>query len=319
MKNLIKYCCLAGLQILLLIAWNYAQAGSSYTEVHDAVFNSAYQDLPAYEVNSDLFGPSGDNHTNLLLADARRTLTSDADLLDFPAGRKLLQPNGICFSGEWIMGTTPYTGMLASGVRGLAIVRASVSLGGTRYRDKRAFSMAVKIFPTLDYALNVETRNLLVMESIAGSSRKYFHEAVMDNEPPLGGIPALNSLGTSLRIYKDMQRADTELSPAGANLTYRPVSSLAVANDPATAVSPRWIRLMLADNSIRIREDDFRNELNLSKYPGQEMTWVIEAADGHTAGKAHAEWQTIGSLKLDKSITSPGCDLHLHFAHPVVN
>ncbi len=305
--------------ISILSVTTFAYTGSSFNDIRDTVFSDPYSKLPYYKVNKDLFGPGGNRDDNRLRQAARRTLSIQDDLYDFPGGQKLLQPNGICFSGRWIVDQeSNYTGQLSSATQSLVIARASVSLSETRQGYKRSFSMAVKIFPTENPDVIVKTLNLFTMESVTGSHKDHFLDAIMDNAPPLGGLPSFKNLGLSTRIYNDMKAVDSELSPGGPNLSYRPVSHLSIDADVETAIYPKWLRLRIAENTPRVDADDFREELRVENYPQQRLVWQIDVADYTKGGKSNALWKNIGKLLLNTSVTSNTCDDRLHFAHPIL-
>lgn len=296
-----------------------AYEGSAFRDVREAVFRDPYAELPVYPVERDLLGPGGDREANRLRRAARRTLTLHDDLFDFPLGRKLLQANGICFAGRWrVDRPSPYSGLFARDAEALAIARASVALGEPRRGARRSFSLAVKLFPTRDPADVVPTANLLLTDSIAGTLHPHFLDAVLDNEPDLGGLPSLGQLPLALRIRADLAAADGALSPGGGDPFYRPVDAPAAAgigeNDIARA--PHWVRMRVAKGTPRVDAADFREELAVARYSGAVLTWVVEAAAEHPRGKAHAQWQRLGTLALTESVVSHGCDARLHFAHP---
>ncbi len=228
-----------------------------------------------------------------------------------------MQPNGICFSGSWVVDQeSTCTGQFAFDTQSLVIARASVSLSETQQGNKRSFSMAVKIFPTKNLDVMVKTLNLFTMESVTGTRKDYFLDAIMDNAPPLGGFPSFRNLGLSTRIYNDMKVVDSELSPGGPNLSYRPVSHLAIDDNVETTVYPKWLRLRIAENTLRVSADDFREELRVESYPQRQLVWLIDVADDAKGGKSNAQWENIGKLFLNASVTSKACDASLHFAHP---
>jgi len=297
-----------------------AAAGSRFAVVYEAVFADAYPGgLPQHAVSRAAFGPAGDVPENRLRAAARRTLRSRADLLDFPQGRKLLQPNGICFRGEWRMAPdSPYTGLLGPGTRLPALARVSVSLGETRRDARRSAGMGIKIFPSRDPQARVRTRNLLMLDSIAGRRRPHLLDAVMDNEPPLGGLPSLGKLALALRIRADLLAADRAAGAAQPDYGYRPVDHLAdpLAGGDRRKVAPRWLRLRAEASAPRVDAADFREELRLAHYPGGRLTWQVEAADPTGGGKSDARWRRIGRFVATESVVSPGCDGRLHFPHP---
>ncbi|MGI9293265.1 MAG: hypothetical protein ACR2PS_04715, partial [Pseudomonadales bacterium] len=99
-----------------------AYEGSSYSTIKQAIFQNPYTELPHYRVEKKLFGKSGSSEDNHLLQAAKRTLTTKDDLLEFQQGQKLLQANGICFAGEWIIDAgSPYTGQFHNPTRSLVI------------------------------------------------------------------------------------------------------------------------------------------------------------------------------------------------------
>ncbi|NIW86348.1 MAG: hypothetical protein GWN09_07080 [Gammaproteobacteria bacterium] len=293
--------------------------GSRFADVREALAEGRYAALPHFVVDAEQFGPPGDGPENRLREAARRTLESRTDLIEFPAGRKLLQPNGICFTGQWrITEPSPYTGLLATGAHALAVARASVSLSETTRGHRRAFSLAVKLFPTRDPSERVPTANLLTMVSILGSRAKHFLNVALDNEPPLGGWPGLGDLLLGLRIRADLKAAEAAVTGGRTDIDYRPLTPLASAGLPAGPgpVAPRWLRLRVAAETPRVDADDFRDELRLNGYPGGVLAWEIEVADGTPGAKATAEWRQLGELLLTEDFLSVGCDARLHFAHP---
>lgn len=296
-----------------------AYDGSAFRDVRAAVFREPYAELPVYPIDRDLLGPGGDRQANRLRRAARRTLTLRDDLFEFPLGRKLLQANGICFAGRWrVDRPSPYTGLFARDADALAIARASVALGEPRRGARRSFSLAVKLFPTLDPAAVVPTANLFLTESIAGTLHPHFLDAVLDNAPELGGLPSLARLPLALRIRADLAAADAELSPGGPDPFYRPVDELAAAGAGAGRAvrAPHWVRVRVAEGTPRVDADDFREELAVQRYPGAVLTWVVEAAAEHPRGKAHAQWRRLSRLTFTESVASRACDARLHFAHP---
>lgn len=305
--------------VFVCVAAAVAYEGSAFDDVRAAVFREPYAELPVYPVERELLGPGGDREDNRLRQAARRTLTVREDLFDFPSGRKLLQANGICFTGRWrVDRPSPYTGLFARGAEALAIARASVALGEPRRGSRRSFGLAVKLFPTRDPVEVVPTANLLLTESIAGTLHPYFLDAVFDNEPDLGGLPPLGRMALALRIRADLMAADAELSPGGPDPFYRPVDALAAAGAGGrrSVRAPHWVRVRVAEGTPRVDAADFRDELVVQRYPGAVLTWVVEAADAHPRGKAHARWMRLGTLTFSESVASHGCDARLHFAHP---
>ncbi|MGE0388310.1 MAG: hypothetical protein AB7Q97_26600 [Gammaproteobacteria bacterium] len=298
-----------------------AYAGSSFRAVSQAVFEEPYARLPHHPVELQAFDAVGADPGNRLRHAARRTLTQAADLLDFPGGRKLLQANGICFSGAWrATAQTPWTGLFAAGTDVPAIARASVALGATTRGSRRAFGLAVKLFPAASPDEVVPTANFFVMDSLAGSFAPRFLDATLDNEPALGGLPGgLAAIRLGLRIRDDMTAADAEASPGGPDYAYRPVAQIARAGmAPGAPVrAPRWLRLRADPALPRNDAEDFRDELRLERFPERRLILTVDAADAVPGtGKRGAAWRRVGKLEFTRDVVSPGCDGRLHFAHP---
>ncbi|MEM9316844.1 MAG: hypothetical protein AAGA95_19730 [Pseudomonadota bacterium] len=290
--------------------------GSSFASIYAAIFTSPYPELPRYRISRDQFGTAGDDAGNRVLAAARRTLRSREDLLTFPGGRKLFQANGICFAANWTIDTASgYTGLLSAGTRVSAITRASVALDGTEQRDKRAFGMAIKLFPAIDPQQRVRTVNVFVMHSLGGVRTRYVTDLALDNEPSLGSLPPLTKLRTALRLQRDLERADEEYS-GRSRVNFRPITELAATGDGETPASPHWLRITAAEGTPKIDRADFRDELQVAAYPGGTLTYDIAVAAAQEQGKRRAQWQTIGQLTLYEAVVSPACDRELHFAHP---
>ena len=179
-----------------------AYEGTSFESLRAALLSDPYSEVPTYEVGRHLFGPKGDKEDNRLRQAATRTLTVPDDLIEFPQGQKIFQPNGICFTGRWrITEPSSYSGYFAQGSEALVVVRASVSLGNTRAGKRRAFAIAGKLFPTTDPTRVVRTANFFVMDSLVGTKEAHFTNAVLDNHPTAKGLPG--SLGDLPHSFRD--------------------------------------------------------------------------------------------------------------------
>lgn len=293
------------------------QTPSKFDHIEKVLFKSPYSELPSYKINRKLFGKAGNHAQNKLLADARRTLQDQRDLIKFPTGQKLLQANGICFVGQWhIDQANEYTGLFSTNTISPVIVRASVALNGTRQKDKRAFGMALKFFP---FEIgNQASLNVFVMNSMGGVVSQHILDLSMDNQPPLGRLPNWRQLSTALRLRRDLQQADRETGSQKPNFAFRPIDHLAKYQQLKNVVSPKWLRLT-AHTTTRVDVDDFRDELRVEHYPKQQLIYNIDVAASNHSSKAKANWQSIGKLTLTKSITSGPCDRELHFMHPSLN
>ncbi len=302
-----------------------------YDIVKQAIFDKAYSQRPNYVVSRKLFGKTQKDRDNKLLAAAKRTLTDPRDLIDFPDKQKLLQANGICFAGTWDIDKKTdfpqahtkennFTGLFAPDTSQSVIVRASVALSGTTQKDKRAFGMAIKFFPS-DLTSSTSL-NAFLLNSFGGVVSKYVLDLPMDNQPTLGSLPKFSDLGTALRLKKDLEKADRAHGAKKARFSFRPITHLASYqnNDSENIVaykSPQWLRLV-AKTTQRIDSNDFRDELAISAYADKQIVYTISVAE-ESNKKSQAQWQNIGQLILNDSITSAACDQRLHFQHPQLN
>ena len=307
------------LSLLLPIQLVFAYQGSSYNEIKQVIFSTPYSSLPHYQVNKKLFGNSGNSETNLLLQAARRTLTIKDDLFDFPQDQKLLQANGICFAGKWVIDKpSPYSGQFRYPTRSPVIARASVALSGTLQSDIRAFGLALKLFPGQDPDKPAPTLNAFVLNSMGGVRSKHVLDLSLDNAPPLGSLPSWGHVTTAYRLLRDLKAADKIVSKTKPDVSFRPVTQLAEYASNGPIVSPTWLRLRAPDELPRVDQTDFRDELRVQHYPQQQLIWLIEVAHDEGRGKSKAQWQPIGKLIFSESITSQACDQRLHFAHPTL-
>jgi len=291
---------------------------SRFEHLKKTIFSQPYQELPYYKVNRKRFGPSSNTEKNKLLQAARRTFDDPSDLITLPTGQKLLNANGICFIGEWrITEKNSFTGLYKQGTISPAIIRSSVALSGTQQKHKRSFGMAIKLLPSdLGQAPSL---NAFVLHSMGGIKTKHLLDLSMDNQPPLGNLPSWRDLSTALRLRSDLEKVDKEKGAQKPSVSYRPVSQFAqYKQDNDKVIAPKWLRLSPL-TKMRVDEDDFRDELNVSSYPNQQIRYTIEvAADTDNGKKPKALWQTIGELTLKESVVSESCDTRLHFQHPTL-
>ena len=289
-----------------------------FTQLRDHIWAQPYETLPQYKVKARDFGKRGNSEENRVLVAGKRTLGSSADLIQLTTPHKLLQANGICFSGYWhIHSQSTFTGLFSQNTKIPVIVRASVSLSGTKQSNKRAFGLAIKLLPS-DLG-DSPSINIFTLNSLGGVIKKHVLDLSVDNEPDFGQIPKLSDISTALRLKADLQRAEKQyLQETGAkntkaNVTYRGLEHVA-AYKSEQVLSPKWIRFS-ANVDKRVDMDDFRNELDLEHYPQNEIIYAIDVA-APAKNKKKADWLTIGELVLKDSISSLACDTQLHFQHP---
>ena len=297
------------------------QTNVRFEQLKEALFTQPYTQLPQYKVTRKLFGPAGNSDKNKVLSAARRTFKSTADLIEQTNGQKLLNANGICFSGTWhITNANPYSGLYKKGTISPAIIRASVALSGTKQKNKRAFGMAIKLLPH-DLG-DAPSLNAFILHSMGGTITKHVLNLSMDNEPPLGRLPRFRDLRTALRLRNDLEQADSEFSSGKPDASFRPVSSFALYKQNVETVhSPKWLRLTPITKE-RINKNDFRDELHVKNYTNNRIAYRIEVAGDNSSlndNKKNIQWLDIGIVYLTESVTSSVCDLNLHFQHPRIN
>jgi len=290
-----------------------APNNTRYEALKDAIFAKPYESLPYYKVTKALFGKASKHAKSYLTSDAERTLSSTTDLLGPERGQKLLQANGICFAGEWLIDqTSEFSGLYQFGSRVRVIARASASFSGTRQHERRALGLAVKLLP--DDLENSPSLNIFTLHTVGGVKTKYLFDLTLDNEPPLGRIPRFRDISTALKLRSTLLKADKEAGSKKPSVTFRTVAPLASYNE-MNPEAPRWIRFSPA-SSTRVDRKDFRDELRVENYPNKELVYYIEVGNEATFKKSNATWQRIGKLVFTDSITSKACDTQLHFAHP---
>ncbi len=288
--------------------WDIVQdrSFSPTTDKENAEFK-IYQEgyLPQYPVNALSVFQSGDAD---LKHDALRTTSQRFDYYDrLP---KKLHPNGVCVAGEWtIQGKTPFTGMLATGAKGLFIGRVSVAMNDTVVDEYRGFGVAGKVFPTTNPNEVVKTGNFFTIDVLTGTTLERVLDAKTTNQPEIGHNFSMVGLG--LRIA-------TALMSADQNPAFRPLTQVAATGAKAdqTIVQPRWIRLRVARNLKRNDQADFRNEVISALSENKGLVYYIEVSNTTSDRNAGAGWTKIGQINLNQAIVSYGCDRRLHFSHP---
>lgn len=285
---------------------------SRHKQLKDAIFAEPYDSLPYYKVNKTLFKSKQKGAESRLLSDARRTLSSSQDLFDQQRDQKLLQANGICFSGEWVIDKqSDFSGLFKQSTRVPIIVRASTTFNGTDQNQRRSLGLAVKLLP--ENLGSSPSLNVFALHSVGGVKTKHLLDLSLDNEPPLGRIPRFQDIPTALKLKSELLKADKEAGSEQPSVTFRSVTPLAEYKED-NVISPRWLRFSAANKS-RVDKQDFRDELRVEHYPNKQLIYRIEVAKKNKNKKSNAEWHSIGQLVLDQSITSKVCDTQLHFAH----
>ena len=278
----------------------------SFQDVWREVTSDQLHTLPQNTVTfSKLFTFS----KNIILGDAKRTLTDHRDIIQ--PFDKLAHPNGICLKGVWqIDKANPYSGYFKQHAKALIIARASTALSKTKRGDIRAFGFAGKLFPTTNTKeINQEhTANFFAIDDLGGTDALHYTDVIMTNEPSVTTTSeVLKNILYAIKVAKTFSNAD---SHSGIRQLYE-ISELG-EKDKSNIITPKWIKIS-AKNEQSVDTEDFREELALIR--GKKIVFDIAVASKEIDEKK--EWQTIGSITFDASIVSNTCDHRLHFHHPM--
>ena len=287
--------------------------GSSVDEVWEQVSSDPYNRLPQTRVT---FWSFFSGFRDILLKASKRTLSNDEDTL--PYFKKLLHPNGICLKGTWnITEETDYTGAFSTGTQMPIIARASTALSNTKTGQNRAFSLAGKLFPTTEGETHtpVKTGNFFTIEDLGGNYKRYFLDAQNGNDI-LKVTPSLTIFLNSILgviVGKDFAIADRSTPQTTLIRELYPISELGLSS-AEEAITPIWMNIDGSQDVPRIDATDFRHELNVENYPEGLRFDITVASKGFRLG--WKDWQKIGYIEFEESVTSASCDHRIHFAHP---
>ncbi len=263
--------------------------------------------LPQYPVNSTSLFSEG---SEALTKDAKRTINRSEDYYDrLP---KMLHPNGVCITGEWIMTkNSKYTGYFKNGSRGLFIGRVSTAMEETSVGNKRGFGIAGKLYPTMNPDEKVKTANFFSVDVLFGTDLDRLLDTKTTNEPETGFSFSL--MGMALKIASALSSAD---SNPGFRPLY-PISEIGL-NSNELANTPKWLRLSFARGTIKNNEYDFRNEVLQAVEDNKVLTINVEASNKGKDRNDNSLWTKLGEIQINEAIVSYGCDRQLHFAHPKI-
>jgi hypothetical protein len=227
---------------------------------------------------------------------------------------KLLHPMGVCAEATWTIDRpTSATGLLAQGTQVPAIVRMSVAKAQNESKgDKRPFGLAIKLFPTRDKDLPIESRNVFTLDQtgLDGSPRQSFlhpdkagDELYFTNSAPGGGFMEKQITALFGKFDSDPSRRPlhplTQVTPDGVRIR---------SEDAITPRDIRFIPLVKAEPSGVSK--DFRTEL--LSYASGDISFDIALAVIERTGTSFVR---VGSLVLGTPVVSIGCDQDLHFHH----
>jgi len=269
------------------------------------------------EVNSDRLSTLPENKISfnklftwsrdIILEDAKRTLTNHNDLLE--PFEKLAHPNGICLKGIWkIDKESGYSGYFKRGSEALIIARASTAMSNTKSGEIRAFGLAGKLFPTLNKRENISehTANFFLIDDLGGSGVKNYRDVQLTNEPSVTTTSAVvKNILYALKVARTFAKADT-------NPNIRQLYEISQLGESSkTIVTPKWMMVKARDDDS-IDAIDFRDELKMATSKG--LIFDIYVSSKSVDGKK--EWENIGAINFDDSVVSTSCDHRLHFHHP---
>lgn len=314
--------------------------GSTYREVHDAVFTTPYNSpvpwgapgtqLPTYHIPIRTLAKGlWLKRTGSPFRDASsRTIASHADLRwgkNHQGVLRLLHPHGVCLAGRWrITRSTPFTGYFATGKECLIIARYSSE---ERLRSKpRTLSLVGKLFPALDPNTKVTTASFIAQSALGGVRNQSIFDAELRNAPdvfPLASANAFIRLMLSLVAFKGVDSHKTErqlyeIAEAGED----------TMRDGWMTKCPRYMRLSLTSSAVSNPTEDFRDDVLAQIYdrgnavPQRRLVFRIEVSD---SGKIHglinkrlvgARWNEIGEIDFTEAVASHNGDFVIHFHHP---
>ena len=267
--------------------------GTSLNRIKQVVWSDVYEALPCHVGLGPLKLVQFFNHSCRNLSDKR-------DLL--PYFDKLIHANGISFTGTWeITQSNPYTGYFQSGQKGLVLIRASVAGLSTGSGTYRAFGIGGKVFPTMDPDEIVYPGNFVTVSHLSGIKTKHVIDIEMTNRPTVGLDPAANFVNRIIFRLMDTRPGFRQLYP---------VSRLRLAEGQLD-VTPDLLMLRIAAGTPHVQRKDFRDELRLENYPGNQLVYDILVRN-----LDEAQWNTIGKMVLTDYAISESGDKRLHFWIP---
>jgi len=280
----------------------------SFHSIWKILSKSPYQTLPQTKVS---YSKLTNGERNIILADAKRTLHSRADIL--PSFEKLAHPNGICFKGYWnITQPNPYSGYFKQNSKALIIARASSALSNTRSGEIRSFGFAGKLFPTLNPARvsRQPTANFFLIDDLGGTKAPYYTDVTLTNAPSLTiNSELLKHLLYGLKVNSAFGKADQ-------NPKIRQLYEISYlgTREHRRIITPRWMKIEAhTPKKEAVDGLDFRDELRLDH--GKKLVFDISVSSSKDAD--NKVWKKIGNITLNSSVRSAACDRRLHFHHPL--
>jgi hypothetical protein len=232
--------------------------------------------------------------------DSARNMFDKRDIR--PHYDKLIHANGVCLTGVWrITEDSPYTGYFAPGSEGLVFARLSVAGANINRGERRAFGIAGKVFPTMNPDEKVKPGNFVGVDYLTGIKTKHITDTEMTNFPSVGLDPAANLVNRVIFRLMDRRPGYRQLFP---------ISTLGVKPGDKV-VTPDLMMVKVAEGTVKVDAEDFRDELRLEHYPNHTLTYII-----HVKNFNDKNWTKLGVIELNDYAICEGCDKRIHFWIP---
>ncbi|MEO5912961.1 MAG: hypothetical protein ABIS50_01925 [Luteolibacter sp.] len=326
------------------------EEGSCFKDVHSHVIDRGNcrpylgNELPRNEVSfwkvASGILPWG--KPSLLNSAIRRTLKSRKDLRWGSDGNgitRLIHPNGICLSGEWIIDpnvNTRHTGWFEKGRTGLIVARLSPARAETRRGHWRSHGLTAKIYPTTDRsdASVRKSASFFTQEDLGGTREDFINDMVFINAPDLHAWRRGKGFFSLLLTGIFFARINV-------NATIRQLHEIAELHHPGTPPiahprCPTFMRLKVMGNHRTHGESlDVRDEILDHIYPKPDsgktpgLVFSIEVSDHDQEPPSpgvlaalikrdipEGSWVTIGRIVFDEAACGLNGDRVIHFHHP---
>ena len=183
-------------------------------------------------------------------------------------------------------------------------------MSNTKRGEIRAFGMAGKLFPTLDETelLTESSANFFVIDDLGGTKAPYFTDVALTNEPDVSfNSSVFTALAYGLKVANAFSTADVN---SGIRQLYE-ISYLGEPNS-STIITPKWMKITAQEGQTALGVNDFRDEFT---FQGNQVL-IFDIAVASVEVNGTKQWQEIGTMTFDTSVTSQSCDHRLHFHHP---
>jgi hypothetical protein len=150
-----------------------------------------------------------------------------------------------------------------------------------------------------------------MIDDLGGRKADHFLDVSLTNEPTTTLNPGSAALAPILAAV-GFAFSKADINP-NIRQAYE-VSELGEAR-PASATTPRWVKVSASAEQTKLDAIDFRDEFNMAAQPTGSVSFDIAVASS-VLRSGDKDWQTIGRIVYTDSVVSDTCDRRLHFAHP---